>query len=222
MAKARRPPDRRPVRHLPGRPVPADGRLCRGQAAGGRRLHGRGAGGADLLRPAGLQFRRPRATPRPSPRQVIAAFEPLRLRRRAVGLLRRHAARCTIPDCSPTTRHGQARASASPAKVLRAGQLPRRRARHDRGRRRASTARSPITIPARACASSASATAAPAARVGRRAEAHRAAGRRGLLRLRRHVLRQISGHLQRHRREEDRERSPRPAPTRCSPAISAA
>ena len=40
-----------------------------------RRLHGRGAGGADLLRPAGLQLRRPRATRAPSPAQVIAAFE---------------------------------------------------------------------------------------------------------------------------------------------------
>ena len=34
-------------------------------------------------------------------------------------------------------------------------------------------------------------------------EAHRAAGSRCLLRLRRHVLRQVSRHLERHRREED-------------------
>ena len=49
----------RAVRHLPRRPVPADRRLRRGQAARGGRLRRRGAAGADLLRPAGLQLRRP-------------------------------------------------------------------------------------------------------------------------------------------------------------------
>ena len=45
---------RRAVRHLPGRSVPAERRLRRGQAAGAGGLHGRGAARADLLRPAGL------------------------------------------------------------------------------------------------------------------------------------------------------------------------
>ena len=75
----------------------------------------------------------------------------------------------------------------------------------DRRSTRASTAPSPTTIPARACASSASRRSR--ARCSPRStgvEARRDAGRGRLLRLRRHVLRQISRHLQRHRREEDR------------------
>ena len=66
---------RRPVRHLPRRPVPAVGRLCRGQAARGRRLRRRGAGGADLLRPARLQLRRQGRRRSELARQTIAAFE---------------------------------------------------------------------------------------------------------------------------------------------------
>ena len=65
---------RRPVRHLPGRPVPADGRLRRGQAAGGRRLPGRGAARPDLLRPAGLQPGRSRRHRSGSRGARIAAF----------------------------------------------------------------------------------------------------------------------------------------------------
>ncbi len=47
------------VRDLPGRFVPAQRRLRRGQAAGGGGLLGRGAARPELLRPTGLQFRRP-------------------------------------------------------------------------------------------------------------------------------------------------------------------
>ena len=50
----------------------------------------------------------------------------------------------------------------------------------------------------------------------------RDAGRGCLLRLRRHVLREISRDLQRDRRRRRPTTSPPPAPTRCSPAISAA
>ena len=66
-------------------------RLCRGQAARGCRLHGRGAARADLLRPAGLQFRRPgrRQGDRPPGHRRLCR---LRLCRRAVGLLRRDGA----------------------------------------------------------------------------------------------------------------------------------
>ena len=45
---------------------------------------------------------------------------------------------------------------------------------------------------------------------------------RGLLRLRRHVLRQISRNLGAHGRRQDRATSRPPAPTRCSQATSAA
>ena len=57
---------------------------------------------------------------------------------------------------------------------------------------------------------------------GRWPKARRDARCRRLLRLRRHVLREISRHLQRHRRRRRRRTSRRPAPTCCSPAISAA
>ncbi len=59
---------RRAVRDLPGRPVPAVRRLCRGQADRGCGLQRRGADGPDLLRPAGLQFRRPRRQRARSPK----------------------------------------------------------------------------------------------------------------------------------------------------------
>ena len=53
-------------------------------------------------------------------------------------------------------------------------------------------------------------------------DAEGVAGRRDLLRLRRHLLRQVSRDLRPHGRARRPRTSPRPAPTRCSPAISAA
>ena len=106
-ANGRKAP-RRPVRHLPRRPVPPDGRLCRDQAARGRRLHGRRADGADLLRPAGLQFRRPRRQPRHR-RKHHPRLRGLRLRRRAVGLLRGHAEEALSRPVQGRCRLGSAR-----------------------------------------------------------------------------------------------------------------
>ena len=149
---------RRPVRHLPGRSVPAIGRLRRGQAARGRRLRRRGAGRADLLRPAGLQLRRPGRRPRdraPGDRGLRGATTTWwRRRARAPACSSVHYP--GLFDGRPGA--GQARAAAFAGKVHELISLPRRRARRDGGRRRASTAASPITTPARACASSASAT----------------------------------------------------------------
>ena len=155
----RRPPAaaRRAVRHLPGRPVPAVGRLRRGQAAGGRRLHGRGAARA---RPAAAS---PPTTPAtaPTPRRsragLIDALAGLRLRRGAVGLLRRHA-QAALPGAVRRRAPPMASARGELAGAhLRAGQLPGRRA----GRDARSTAELPGARhlprqPARACASSAS------------------------------------------------------------------
>ena len=87
------PAARRPVRHLPRRPDPPERRLRRGQAAGGRRLQGRRAV-ADLLRPAGLQFRRPRRRPgdRPPRRSTRSPTATTSSRRAAPA-----------PACSPST-----------------------------------------------------------------------------------------------------------------------
>ena len=59
------PPARRAVRHLPCRSLPPDRGLRRHPTAGAGRLRGGGARGADLLRPARLQQRRPRDGARP-------------------------------------------------------------------------------------------------------------------------------------------------------------
>ena len=82
-------PARRAVRHLPGRHVPAVGRLRDRQAAARRRLHGRGAGGADLLRAAGVELGRP-GDGEGDRAAGDRGLRGLRLRRRAVGVVRRH------------------------------------------------------------------------------------------------------------------------------------
>ena len=86
---------------------------------------------------------------------------------------------------------------------LRADGVPGRRAGRAARSRRATTAPSPITIPARACASSASRTsrASCSASVDGPQPA-RDEDARGLLRLRRHLLREISRDLQCHGRRE--------------------
>ena len=130
-------------------------RLRRGQAARGGRLHGRGADGADLLRPAGLQFRRPRRHAARSPSSTIAAFEDFDYvvapSGSCAGMLKKH-----YPGLFTDDPDWEARAQRLLGQGARAGQLPGRRARRDAASRRSSTAPSPITIPARACASSAS------------------------------------------------------------------
>ena len=210
----------RAVRHLPGRPVPPDGRLRRGEADRGVGLRCRGAGGPDLLRPAGLQFRRPEGHPRH--RQAgDRRFRALRLRRRAVGLLRRHAEaslcravrrRCRTGDAA--RRPSAPRSTNWSASSTTCAACGTSTARFDG----TVTYHDCLLGPARARRPQ---PAAPAAQLGRRPEADRAAGRRRLLRLRRHVLRQVSRHLERHRREEDRgDRAT--GRRRCSPAISAA
>ena len=105
------------------------------------------------------------------------------------------------------------RAEALAAKTLRADELPGRRARRRGASMRALPVASPITIPAPACASSASRRAAPPAGQRRWPEPRGAGRGRGLLRLRRRLLRQISRHL-RLRSARRQRTSPRPAPRR--------
>ena len=180
----------------------------------------RGSLNPDLLRPAGLQFRRPpgHAGNREAGHRRLRG---LRLRRRPVGLLRRHA---QVPLCRAVRRRAGLEGAGGGLRRQgpRAGQLPPRRPRHARSRgavRRHGHLSRLLLGPSRARGPR---PAAQAAQVGRGAEARRAARRRRLLRLRRHVLRQVSRHLQCDRREEDRSASRRPAPARCSPATSAA
>ena len=172
-----------------------------------------------LLEDAGCTVEVPTRRPAAASRPTIPATAPtragiaaagdrglrgLRLCRRAVGLLRRHAASAlsrAVRRRSAMARRGPRRFA---AKTLRAGLVPGRRAAASSAVARALRRRaSPITIPARACASSASRRSR--ARCSRSVEGLAADGagrRRGLLRLRRHVLRQISRHLRRHRRRK--------------------
>ena len=126
--------------------------------------------------PSRCRWRRPAAASRPtipataptrapSPSRRSRAFEDYRLRRRAVRLLRRHAQDALSRRCSPTIRHWQARAE----RICRARSTSWSASWSTccgvtDGRCRASTAPSPITIPARACASSASRRSRAAAR----------------------------------------------------------
>ena len=130
-----------------------------------------------------------------------------------------------IPSCSPTTPTGAPRAAALRGQDARAGQRSWSMCCGVEQRRRALRRRaSPITIPARACASSASRRSrAGCSRAVEGLKLVEMRDARCLLRLRRHLLRsnirEISNAIVDARRPST---SRRPAPTRCSPAISAA
>ena len=110
---------------------------------------------ADLLRPAGLQFRRPATPASAIAEQTIAAFAPLRLRRGAVRLLRRHD-QGALSRAVRRRSEPRAQGRCARGQDLRARQLPGRCHGCDAASTPRSTARSPITTVARACASSAS------------------------------------------------------------------
>ena len=179
--------------------------------------------GADLLRPAGLQFRRPRAMPRAIARAGDRRLRGLRLCRGAVRLLRRDDQAALSRACSPATATGARGPQRLAAKVHElVSFLVDVRGMTD-GRRRLRRHASPTTIPARGCASSASATQPrAAARIGRRAEARRAA--RTPTSAAASAAPSASSiptsPTPSSRRRPRRSRPP--APARCSPAISAA
>ena len=180
---------RRPVRHLPRRHHPPDRRVRRRQAAGGRRLQGRRA----AARPAAAS--RPTIPATGPTRQAIARSRRSTRSRTATTSSRRAApaAACspsTIPSCSRTSRTWRCKAAA----------LRRTRCHElvsflvdvlgvDKVRGALRRNASPITIPARACASSASRRSRASARQRRGPEPRRARGGRDLLRLRRDSLR---------------------------------
>ena len=140
----------RPFRHLPGRHDAAVGRLRRDQAAGGRRRRGGRPGGADLLRAAGVQLRRPRRR-HGAGRQGHCRVRGLRLPRRAVGLVQRHDPHALRRPPRRRSRARRARAGAG-REDLRADRLPRQRAEARQGSRALRRAPSPTTTPAPACA----------------------------------------------------------------------
>ena len=117
---------RRAVRHLPGRSAPPDRGLRRDPAAGGGRLPGGGAAGADLLRPARLQFRRPRHDA-PISRAAPRCVRRLRLRGGALGFLRRNAAH-HLPHLFDDDPNLRARADALAARTYELVSFPDRRA----------------------------------------------------------------------------------------------
>ena len=107
--------------YLPRRSVPAEHRLCRDQTAGGGRCARRGA---PSPRPVAASQPSIQATG-PMLRRLPAGgrdFERLRLRRRTVGLMRRHVAAAlsassspSDPDLATAPRRLPPRASSSPA-----------------------------------------------------------------------------------------------------------
>ena len=177
-------------------------------------------------RPAAASPPSTAATRRPppaSPGRSIEAFEPLRLCRGAIGLLRRDDPAALSRRRSPAIRAWGTRAEAFGGEDLRDHELPGRcpRLPARKGARFAATATYHDS-----CAGlrELGVLAQPRqllAAVDRARDAQ-ARGQRRLLRLRRHLLRQIPGHLQRHRRGEGGRPSRRPGPSSCSPAISAA
>ena len=208
-------------RHLPGRPVPPDRRLRRGQADRGRRLRRRGARRPDVLRPAGLQFRRSRRHPRHRPRASSPPSNPTTMSSRRPG----PAAACSSYHYAGLFGDDpawKARAEAFGAKVFElVSFLTDVRGMKD------VAARFPGTVTYHnSCAG--------LRELGIRdqprkllasvdgLETRRAEGCQCLLRLRRHLLRQVSRHLECHRREEDRGDRRLRAPRRCSPATWAA
>src|SRR5256885_9789034 len=94
---------RRAVRNLPRGSHAAFDRICRAQAPGERRIRGDGAGGADLLRAARLELRRPgvRTVAR---READRRVRRLPLRGRAFRLVRRDD-----PRAFPRGLRGRAR-----------------------------------------------------------------------------------------------------------------
>ena len=181
---------------MPRRPVPADRGLCRGGVAGARRLRGGRAGGAGLLRPARLQLGRPPRCDGDRPRRD-RRVRALRCDGGAVGLLRRHD-QAPLP-VALRRRRGLGAAGTAPRRAhLRAGVVPHRSVRCRKGGRaspRAGHLPRFLFEPARARGPG---TAAAPARQRRRAGACRAFGTGCLLRVRGHVLRQVSRHLGPH------------------------
>ena len=184
---------RRAVRHLPGRPVPAGGRLRRGRAARGRRLPGRGAARPDLLRPAGLQSGRPRRHRRIARRTIaaLAGYDYVVVPSGScAGMLKKHYPELFAAGSADAER---ARELAGRTYELISFLVDVMGVTSGRGRT-AGARHLPrfLLEPARARRQAA---AAPAARERARPGARRAARRRGLLRLRRHLLRQVPGDL---------------------------
>ena len=156
-------------------------------------------------------------------RNVIAAFEGYRLRRGAVRLLRRHDQSSTIPNCSPTHGRTMRRPWSSPAAPMSSSPSSSTCMKVDKVDASFAGARHLSRLllgPARARHQGASRASCWPSVEG--VCAARDDGCGGLLRLRRHLLRQVSRHLRQDGGEEAAAHRTRPAPTRCSPAISAA
>ena len=192
----------RSVRHLPGGPHAPGDRVLGTEAAGEGRVRGDGPGGADLLRPAGLQLpARARGRARPA-EKFLREFEmfdyvvvPSALRRHDPPALWRPAAR----------RPGTERPLRAPARArLRTDRLPRQRGRPGDPRLgfRRTHHLSRFLLGLRELGVKAQPRALLAA-AGR--AAHRDEGLRSLLRFRRYLLGQVRQYLDRHRRREVRQ-----------------
>ena len=158
----------------------------------------------DVLRPAGVQRRRfrQRTGDREAHHRGVRAF---RLRRRAVRVLRRDAARALSPALPHRRRLARAGAGARRA-YARARELPRRHPRRARGRRALRGGRDLPRLLLGAARDGGPRPAAPPARIGGRADGGGDAGLGRLLRLRRDVLREVPGDLHPPRRREMRQR----------------
>src|SRR5499427_5013874 len=196
-------PSRRSLRHLPGRPDPAVDRLRGRKAARRRRLHGRGSA-PGLLRAARLQLGRPRDRARHR-RAGDRRVRVVRLRRRALRLVRRHA-QGALSRAVPRRSQLAAARRCVRGQDLRAHLVPGRRARRHPGRRRPGGDRDLSRRLLRPARAQRARPAAPAAWHRARAHARGDARLGRVLRVRRHLLRQVSRHLQRDRREEGGER----------------
>ncbi|CAA9286011.1 MAG: Predicted L-lactate dehydrogenase, Fe-S oxidoreductase subunit YkgE, partial [uncultured Acetobacteraceae bacterium] len=190
------PAARRAPRHLPRGPVPAERRLLRHQAAGGGGVPSGGAHRPDMLRPALLQRRRPRRGARPGAggdRCVPA----VRLHRGAERVLRRHGVP-PLPRAVRRRPRAPRQGGRAGGQDLRADRLPHRR---DGDGARVRAAGRGGDLPRFLLRPAGARGEGPAAAlVGERAgpDAQGDARPGGVLRLRRHVLREIPRHLDAH------------------------
>ncbi len=170
-------------------------------------MHGRRPRDPDLLRSAGLQFRRPRDEPDARPADDPGLYR-LRLRGRAIGIVRGHDQGPLSPPLRRCRPRRQVRGRSLRRPRPRTVRLPRRRARRDI---RARPLRGPHHLPRRLLRSERTrhqVGAAPSARARtrRRRDGNGRAG--SLLRLWRSVFRDLRGHLERHRRPQGGRRHP--------------
>ena len=216
------PAARRPVRHLPRRPDPPDASASP-RSSCSRTPAARSSCPAQTCCGQPAYNSGDRATAKAHRAPGDRGVRGLRLCRRAERLLRRHARQALSRAVRRRAGAGARRPSASPPRRMSSSASWSTCCGVERVDGALRRQRSPITIPARACASSASRRSRAACSRASRASSSSSSRRpRPAAASAALFARQIRRNLQRHRRAQGRGHRREPAPTPCSPATSAA